>query len=197
MAFQDFPPQFTGTLGRSSVVRESDDFDLYVRSTRDWLKREAYRLCGDWHEAEDLVQVTLHQVHGRWQRLTGRGQLAAYTRRILLHAYLNEHRRPCWRYEISYADPPDFMASDYPPESAPDLVTAVNRLGPRQRAIITLRFWQDLSVEQVATVLNCSPGTVTSQTHRALARLRSMLPERCSCNDQRTALSRAGSLRSV
>lgn len=171
-----------GTWG-SKRVAVTPGFDVYAHTVRNWLHREAYRLCSDWHEAEDLVQLTLHKVHRRWEHLDGRDVLGGYTHRTLLRTYLNERRRPRWRYEICLADVPDRPTSlpgDQMNETHTALMTAVRQLGSRQRAVIALRFWQDLSVEQTATALGCTPGTVTSQTHRALARLRVTLANTAS-----------------
>lgn len=153
------------------------EFIDYVRLRRAWLWREAYRLCRDWHEAEDLVQMTLCQVYGRWSELTTRDRLAAYTRRTLVLIYLSEHRRPRWRHEISQSQLPESgkPAATSTIEERLLLVAALNRLGSRQRTVVTLRFYADLSVEQTASAMGCSIGTVTSQTHRALHTLRRVL----------------------
>ena len=137
---------------------------------------EAYRLCGDWHEAEDLVQSTLYQIHRRWRRLGDHEKLSAYTRRAMVNTYISEHRRQRWTREVSYADVPEHGVADRESTDASnELLAAVGLLGPRQRAIITLRFWYDLNSAQIANLLGCSIGTVTSQTHRAGTRLRDIL----------------------
>jgi RNA polymerase sigma-70 factor (sigma-E family) len=156
-----------------------DGFTDYARAIRKRLCWEAYRLCRDWYEAEDLAQLTLHKVHRRWGRLTAQDQMIAYTRRALLHVYLSERRRLRWRYEVSQPEPPDTTATAVGNHTVDDrvvLVAALNRLGPRQRAVVVLRFLADLSVEQTAAAMGCSIKTVTSQTHRALATLRKLLP---------------------
>jgi hypothetical protein len=76
-------------------------FGDYAKSIRHWLQWEAYRLCGDWHEAEDLVQETLHKVSRRWEHLGERDVLGGYTHRTLLHTFISERRRPRWTYETS------------------------------------------------------------------------------------------------
>jgi RNA polymerase sigma-70 factor (sigma-E family) len=154
-----------------------EGFADYVRLCRGWLRSEAYRLCHDWHEAEDLVQVTLYQVYRRWDQLTARDQLTAYVRRTLLCAYLGERRRPRWRYEISQLHLPEMSEPARTPSVDEQIfmITVLNQLGPRQRTVVALRFYADLSVEQTATAMGCSVGTVTSQTHRALNALRRAL----------------------
>jgi RNA polymerase sigma factor (sigma-70 family) len=96
----------------------------------------------------------------------------------VLRVYLNERRRPWRRHEEQHATPPDAPVSlDEASERTGELVSALDRLGPRQRAVVVLRFWEDLSVRQVAEILDCSIGTVTSQTHRALESLRNTLAD--------------------
>lgn len=155
--------------------RETIDFTAHVEASRRWLHAEAYRLCGDWHEAEDLVQLTLYKVYRRWHRLAERDELGPYTRRTLVNTYVSERRRSRWRYESPYAEPPDRPVGGPADDDRATLMAALSTLGPRQRAVVLLRFCGDLSVAQTATVLGCSVGTVTSQTHRALASLRALL----------------------
>jgi RNA polymerase sigma-70 factor (sigma-E family) len=153
------------------VFQHEEQFTAYARSARSWLAREALRLCGDPHEAEDLAQETLVKILGRWGTLTRHDDLLGYARQTLRRVFLSERRRARWRYELSHADPPEYGENQTLNEN-PELAAAITRLGPRQRAVVILRFWQDLSVEQTAALLGCSTGTVTSQTVRALRTLR-------------------------
>lgn len=157
--------------------RDPQEFATFAETSRQWLLRDAYRLCGDRHEAEDLVQLTLYKVYRRWRRLSQHDELAGYVRQTLLNTFLNERRRPRWRHEVSKADLPDHGTADTAKiiDDRTMLLAAVKRLGPRQRTVVALRFWADLSVEETAAVMGCSPGTVTSQTCRALASLRTAL----------------------
>jgi RNA polymerase sigma-70 factor (sigma-E family) len=151
-------------------------FDVYARSIRTWLRWEAYRLCGDWHEAEDLVQITLIKIYRRWEHLDGRELLGGYTHRTLVHTYISERRRPRWSHEVVGANLPDpAVPGPGPRETDDGLWEAIGHLAARQRAVIMLRFWADLSIEQTAAALGCTPGTITSQTHRALVHLRATL----------------------
>jgi RNA polymerase sigma factor (sigma-70 family) len=153
------------------------DFEEFVRAVRARLFREAYRLCGDWHEADDLTQITLERLQARWSAMTRHSELWAYTRVTLQNAYLAEHRRARWRHEVSRSEFPEGP----PAPALPDvelrllLKAALGRLGPGQRAVLALRFWQDLSVQATAQILACSAGNVTSQTNRALHTLRALL----------------------
>jgi RNA polymerase sigma-70 factor (sigma-E family) len=155
-------------------------FEEFASSVRGWLRLEAYRVCGDWYEADDLVQVALWKVYRRWGDMEHWSAPAAYSRRIMFRTYLTERRRPHWFSEVRFADDeaPPVGASTSPAGTIDDrvvLLAALRRLGPRQRAVVTLRFYEDLTVNQTATVMGCTPGTVTSQTFRALAALRSEL----------------------
>jgi RNA polymerase sigma-70 factor (sigma-E family) len=150
-------------------------FARFVSSERRWLCREGYRLCGDWHEAEDLVQVSMIKVYLHWERLTEHERLAGYARRVMLTTYLSERRRSRFRYEVSHSDVPDRPVADTASDSRVTLMWAVAQLVPRQREIILLRFFKDLTVDQAAAVLRCPAGTVTSETSRALKALRRIL----------------------
>lgn len=161
----------------SHMASDSDEaeFEAFVRTIRRWLRREAYDICGDWYEADDLVQVALSRVHQHWDRLGRRAELGAYARRVVVRTFLTERRRARWRHEV-----PALIAADAAPAPASHaavedralLLPALRRLGSRQRAVVILRFLHDLSVEQTAQALGCAPGTVTSQTVRALETLR-------------------------
>lgn len=153
------------------------EFSAFVRSIRGWLRQQAYELCGDWHEADDLVQAALLNVFQRWERLDRRTELGAYARRSVVHSFLSERRRARWRREVVGTIAADAVATDLASERTAvedraALLPALQRLGPRQRAVVTLRFLGDLSIEQTAEALGCEPSTVTSQTTRALENLR-------------------------
>ncbi|MBB5791387.1 SigE family RNA polymerase sigma factor [Jiangella mangrovi] len=151
----------------------------FVRARRRSLLRTAFLLTGDWHAAEDLVQETLTKLYLHWRRVRRREDTDAYVRRILLNAYIDSTRRP-WRREHAVGVvPEDAVGGQSPdlgdPGTRGQLLTALAEVPPRQRAVLVLRFWEDLSVDQVAALLDCSPGTVKSQTARGLDRLREVL----------------------
>jgi RNA polymerase sigma-70 factor (sigma-E family) len=161
----------------------SDDADGYrewVGSRLDGLRRTAYLLCGDWHTADDLVSTALVALLRHWRRVQGMAHPDAYARQVLLRAWLDERRRP-WRRERSWAEPPEPDLADHRhdrpagPESALDRLTLLqylDRLPPRRRAVLVLRYFCELTVEETAEALGISPGTVKSQTARALDTLR-------------------------
>jgi RNA polymerase sigma-70 factor (sigma-E family) len=165
-------------LWRGGRREHDDDFVAYYEARGDYLRRTAYLLCGDWHLAEDLTQTTFTKLYRSWHRIQRHDVLDQYARRVLLRAYLDERRRP-WRREFSTVPDSaqlDTVASD---DRGSDerllLRSALSRLTDRHRAVLILRFWLDLSVEQVADHHGCSTGTVKSQTSRGLASLREAL----------------------
>lgn len=167
-----------GPGGGMAAAHQHDDlFDHFARSRRRSLHLEAYRLCGDWHLAEDLVQVTLHKIQTRWHALDHHSQLDAYSKTTLRRTYLSERRKLRWSSEISLADVPDraFVQGSMHMEDRMILFDALKDLGQRQREVVLFRYWQDLSVDETATILGCSASTVRSQSCRALAHLRSTL----------------------
>jgi RNA polymerase sigma-70 factor (sigma-E family) len=155
-----------------------EEFVEYYAAKGDALRRTAFVLCGDWDLAEDLLQITFTNLYRVWKRIERREVMDQYARRVLLRAFLNERRRP-WRREVSTApDSVDLDTGvwhDRGVEESLVLRTALLRLSRQRRAVLVLRFWTDLSVEQVAEVLQCPIGTVKSQTARGLAELRTIL----------------------
>jgi len=111
-----------------------------------------------------------------WRRIERHDSLDQYARRVLLRAFLDERKRP-WRREVptDTIDPSRPEISDGQGEDRLVLRTVLLRLAPRQRAVLVLRYWLDLSVEQTAAVLGCSSGTVKSQTADGLTNLRRLL----------------------
>ena len=135
------------------------------------LRRTAFLLCGDWHTAEDLAQTALAKVFVSWRRIRRQDAVHAYTNRTLVNAYL-AHRRLKRTSELLTGSFPERPAHDPAPETRMLLLDALATLPPRSRAVVVLRYWADLSVEQVADVMGCSPGNVKRLSARALAKLR-------------------------
>ncbi|MFI0355660.1 sigma-70 family RNA polymerase sigma factor [Actinomadura sp. 9N407] len=156
--------------------REHDEsYTAYVTARSLWLQRVAYLLCHDWQRSGDLVQTTVTQLYAHWPKAGGIDNLDGYTRTILVRAYLSEQRSAWWRRVSVTADPPDAATDPVAYETSLDLRAALAALPPRQRAAVVLRFYCDLTVERTAEELRCSPGTVKSQTSRALTALRRTL----------------------
>jgi RNA polymerase sigma-70 factor (sigma-E family) len=163
-----------------SVAPESSplDFESYVVARRTSLRRTAYLLCGDWDRAEDVVQDALARLYVHWRRASRAGSVDAYARRTVVNAFLAQGRRP-WRRERPTAQLPETAYAD--PSGASDqrdvLLGALAQLGARQRAVVVLRYWDDMSVEETATVLGTTVGTVKSQASRGLVHLRRALAD--------------------
>ncbi len=125
----------------------------------DPLRRSAYLFCGDWHTADDLVSTVLVKLFRHWRRVSAMENTDAYVRRMLLRAWLDERRRP-WRRDTVMAelpDHPDPRAAASPERAA--LLDVLAELPPRRRAVLVLRYFCDLSVEETAEVMECSTGT--------------------------------------
>ena len=131
-------------------------------------------LTGDEQMAEDLVQTTLERVWPHWQRVARDRDPDAYVRRVMVNTYSSWWRRK-WRGERPTSDLPEITTPDDDFARA-DLADALRRLlptlTPRQRAVLVLRYYEDLTETATADVLGCSVGTVKGQTSKALARLR-------------------------
>jgi RNA polymerase sigma-70 factor (sigma-E family) len=155
-----------------------DDFDEFVAGNLERLLKTAYLVTWDVGEAEDLVQECLFKVARRWPRVRRMEQPSAYARRILVNLALDDARgRARRRGELDLTpvaahDARDLLAGL---ETRAELLDALARLNPRQRAVLVLRYFNDLTEAQTAEVLGCSPGTVKSSTSRGLARLREVL----------------------
>ena len=147
------------------------DFDQFVRDSSPGLLRTAYLLTGDRGHAEDIVQTTLLQVARKWRRI--RGEPTPYARRAVVNLAKNHwrdrFRRP---HESTAIVDPGYAPPDADVLLHQVLLPAVLNLPARQRAVLVLRYFLDLSVEQTADALSCSTGTVKSQTHHALSKLR-------------------------
>ncbi len=146
------------------------------------LRRTAFLLCGNWHTAEDLAQTTLAKMFVSWRKIKRRGAEHAYANRILVNTYL-DGKRLKRSAEILTDRFPDLAAEPQALETRLVVLAALATLPPKARAVVVLRYWEDLSVEQVADALGCSPGNVKSHTARALEKLRTVLGE--AMNDYR------------
>ena len=168
------------TAQRSDRARR--EFEHFVAESSEPLLRTAYLIVWDLSEAEDLVQECLLTVARRWPRVRRMEHPRAYARRVLVNLALDGRRRHARRrQELEQSDVDLRSAEDRAiagVEARRDLVDALASLPPRQRAVLVLRYFEDLTEAQVATVLGCSVGTVKSTASRGLARLQaSMAPE--------------------
>ncbi|GAA2634269.1 SigE family RNA polymerase sigma factor [Dactylosporangium fulvum] len=145
----------------------------YVAGNLDRLRRTAFLLCGDWHTADDLTSTVLVKLFRHWRRAADFEHLDAYVRRMLMRAWLDERRRP-WRREAATDVVPERAAPDPETEQRLAVLALLDELPPRRRAVLVLRYFCDLSVEETAEALGCSTGTVKSQAARALQVLREL-----------------------
>lgn len=165
---------------------DEDDYRSYVVARQESLRRMAYLLCRDWHLADDLVSICLAKLYHNWSRAKAAQNMDAYIRGILTNAWLDERRRP-WRRERSTARPPEDAVSERRIGAVSDrdeLWTLLDGLPRRQRAVVVLRFYCDLSVEETAQILGIAPGTVKSQSAKALAVLRAAMDARTAMDIQ-------------
>jgi RNA polymerase sigma-70 factor (sigma-E family) len=155
--------------------REVDErFAAYVRARGDHLLRVAVLLTGDWHAAEDLVQASLVKLYRAWPRLDTSADLDAYLRRIMV----NTHRswwRARWRREAPAAVLPESVCGDDLAERQAVGAVVREALARLPRAVLVLRYCEDLSEASVAELLGCSVGTVKAHAHRGLRTLRERL----------------------
>jgi RNA polymerase sigma-70 factor (sigma-E family) len=155
-------------------VTSAEEFIEFATISSPRLRRTAFLLCGDWHTAEDLAQTTLTKMFGSWRRISRKDAADAYATRILVNTYLADMRRKRVG-EVLTDTLPEHPVQPQAPEARLVLMDALATLPPRARAVVVLRYWSDLSVEQVAGLLGCSAGNVKSQSARALDKLRILL----------------------
>jgi len=158
------------------------------------LRRLAILLCQDWHRADDLVQAAITKLYVHWPKAKAADSIDAYVRAIVVREFLEERRSSWVRRVILTSQLPDRFAAGTDQEASLDMQAALAGLPPRQRATLILRFYSDLSVEQTAQVLGCTPGTVKSQTAKALTSLRIALgPNADTADANSPVVARRGS----
>ena len=143
------------------------DFEQFVLARRNALLRTAYLLTGDHHDAEDLVQTALIKVVPKWPRISDRPE--PYVRQVLARESVNRRRGRRWR-EVTTDVVPETTQHDSTDRIA--LLEDLRRLSPRQRAVLVLRYFDDLTEADTAAALGISVGTVKSHVRDALTRLR-------------------------
>ncbi len=163
-------------------------FTEYVTGRQAWLRRVAYLLCQDWHRADDLVQTSLTKLFLNWRRIDEAANPDAYARMVLVNTFLAEQRSPWWKRVVLHREAEGAAEVEQAAferagggqarpdlEGAVDLRRALPLLPPKQRAVIVLRYYCELSVIEAADALGCSTGTVKSQTSRAIETLRRLM----------------------
>ncbi|MGY0004992.1 SigE family RNA polymerase sigma factor [Micromonospora sp. I033] len=165
-------------------AEDETEYVEYVTARIPVLHRTAYLLCGDAHQADDIVQTTLTKLYRHWRRAAGADNTDAYVRRMLVRTYLDDRRGGWSRIRLMSETPDRPAAGASPIEDRQAVRDLLAGLPPAQRAVLTLRFACDLSVAEVAGLLGCSAGNVKSHTSRGLAALRRRLDLE-ACTDQR------------
>lgn len=156
-------------------MAEATGFAEFATSRHGALFRYAYLLTGDRGLAEDLVQEALVKTYVGWHRLRDPNNAEAYTRRAITTTAIGWWRRKSWRAERPYDDVPDQPVSADDATARVWLWRELQKLPPRQRAALVLRYYEDLTEPQTAEILGCSVGTVKSQVSDALKKLRARL----------------------
>ena len=166
---------------RAPVAQARDydaDFSEWMRLRQGRLLRTAYLLCGDTHTAEDIVSTTLAKLYLAWPRIESRGAIDAYARRALVNETNSLWRRAWRRHETTRDELPEQASYDDRDEGEHAAVWRfVNTLPTKQRSVVVLRYYEQLSEAEVAQILGVSVGTVKSQCSRALASLRRTLDQ--------------------
>jgi RNA polymerase sigma factor (sigma-70 family) len=160
----------------NEVTESNHEFGEFVRGYRETLRKQAFRMCGDWHASEDVVQDALVAIHRRWPGIDNAGRIS-YARTVVSHLVTREWGR---RGRPSEDPQNEREAGAYEEEQWVDRVTvrdAVAHLSARQREIVMLRFWNALSTGEIAERLSLPAGTVRSDLTRAYAILRTLLQE--------------------
>jgi RNA polymerase sigma-70 factor (sigma-E family) len=154
-------------------AQQDGEFREFMRARWPVMVRLAYGLTGDQGHAEDVAQAAFARAYASWPRVKRAGDPDAYVRQIVINQNRNRFRRHRVTERLTDS-PPEPAAADAVREcdERSALVAALQRLGPRQRAVVVLRYWLDLTETEAAAALNCSVGTVKSQASRALATLR-------------------------
>ncbi|HEX7740754.1 MAG TPA: SigE family RNA polymerase sigma factor [Marmoricola sp.] len=154
---------------------EAPTFDEYADAAWPSLYRYAYLLAGNHADAEDLAQQTLLKAFQHWHRVRAADRPEAYLRRTLTNTYVSTVRPKSRRMEILTDAPPEPAAAPPGIDDRMSLWPHISSLPPRQRAVVVLRYYEDLTEHEIAEALGCSAGTVKSTAHHALKALRASI----------------------
>ncbi|WP_034267565.1 SigE family RNA polymerase sigma factor [Actinospica robiniae] len=157
-----------------------EDFAAFARERQQQLYRTAYLLCGNRDRAQDLVQSTLVALLKSWNRVRDADNPDGYVHTALVRTFLSERRRLRREAEIHTLASSRSAAHHAPAHDATTdlrltILQALRQLPPKPRAMVILRYWEDLTIEQTAAALGCSEGNVKSQCSRSLEKLRNLL----------------------
>lgn len=152
---------------------DEEEFAAFVRGSQRRLRRLAFLVCGDWHRAEDVVQTALARLYSRWSTIRRDEGPERYANRAVVNAAIDDRRRPWQREQATEALPDSTERIEDGLTLA--LVEALAKLPPRQRAVVVLRYIEDVDVETTADLLGISTGTVKSQAAKGPAGMRVLL----------------------
>jgi len=166
-----------------NTAADHGEFASFVHATGTQLYRTALLLTGDHHLAEDLTQTTYAKVFGSWRRVHRAENPVGYARTILLNTFLSHRRlrrsgeQPGRTADVTetLADSADGATSDADPSTRVDLLAALARLSPTDRAVLVARYWEDRSITETAADLGLSETAVRTRSKRALERLRPLV----------------------
>jgi RNA polymerase sigma-70 factor (sigma-E family) len=164
-----------GRVAAGRGVRVDEEFAAFVRAVLPELLRFGVAVAGSRTDAEDLVQGALESTGRRWRHVRGQGDATGYVKRAMVNAHISRWRR-LRRERLTHTAPAlATVIGDLPFEGP--MWAALAGLPPRQRAVLVLRYYEDLTEVEIAAVLGCAPGTVKSQASKALAHLRRTLAD--------------------
>jgi RNA polymerase sigma-70 factor (sigma-E family) len=158
------------------MAEAEEEFREFAAAVQGHLRRSAFLLCGDWHLAEDIVQTAFVKIFRVWRRVRRVDNQLAYARQVVYRCFLDQYRKEKKQLPTVSMEglaEPAAAASDDPFDGV--VLEVLAGLPAGARAVIVLRFWEDMSVEQTAAVLGVAQGTVKSQTSRAVGQLRERL----------------------
>jgi RNA polymerase sigma-70 factor (sigma-E family) len=168
----------TGVTMKDRAQARDVEFAEYMHARQASLMRTAYLLTGDRHAAEDLVQTSLAKLYLAWDKVHDRGSMDGYVRRIMVNENNSLWRRPWKKREVAAETMPERpVVDEYDEGMRGALWDLVQTLPRKARAVVVLRYYEELSEAETAEMLGISVGTVKSQTSRALATLRERAPE--------------------
>jgi RNA polymerase sigma-70 factor (sigma-E family) len=167
------------------VARERAAFAEFVAARSGALHRAAYLMVGDVGLAQDLVQEALTKTYVAWPRLRDPANAEAYTRKAITTTAITWFRKKSWYGERPAEFVPEGAAAGHADAVAvrSTLMGALAQLPPRQRAVVVLRYYEDLTEAQTAAVLGCAVGTVKSQGSAALGKLRDLMGDELDLTD--------------
>ncbi len=160
---------------KSDKTAADEEYTTYVRTTMDRWRRVAYLMAGDWDRGDDVLQQMLTELYRKWSRVRKADNRDALVRTMLMRRFIDGQRLGWTRVRLGTELPEQAATTGTDPTDRLDLVAALRQVAPRQRAVLVLRYLHDLSVEETAKALNCSPGTVKSQATKGLEKLRRLL----------------------